>query len=94
MIKSVKIENGHCGTPYADGDMTWRELADFINNHMPECNKDDKVIVWNSGEDGEYGAMDGGKFSDCVGITPYNTYEESSADNFYAIDFNGENSWW
>lgn len=22
------------------------------------------------------------------------TYEESSVDNFYSIDFNGENSWW
>lgn len=70
--------------------MTWQELADFINNQMPECNRNQKVRVWNSA----MSAMDGGEFCDANSITPYDEDEQPNIDNFYAIDFNGENAWW
>lgn len=74
--------------------MTWQELADFINNHMPECNRNQKVRVWNSGEENMYGDMNGGQFCDANSITPFDDDEEPNPDNIYFISFNGENAWW
>lgn len=88
----IKVDYGHNGTPayYTDANMTWQELADFINNHMPECNRNQKVRIWNSGDDG---AMDGGEFCNANSITPYDDDEEPNPDNIYFISFNGEDSW-
>lgn len=91
----IKIDCGYRGAPvyYANGNMTWRKLADFINNYMPECNKDDAVRVWNSGDDG-FAEMKGGQFCDCTSISTYDDDEESSSDNPYFIGFNGDDCWW
>lgn len=92
----IKVDYCHNGTPvyYTDANMTWQELADFINNHMPECNRNQKVRVWNSGEDGEYGAIYGGEFCNANSITPYDDDAEPTPDNIYFISFTGENAWW
>lgn len=85
------IERGCNGAPsYYIANMTWQELADFINKHMPECNKNQKVRMWNGGE----GAIDGGMFCDASRITPYDADELPNPDNFYAINFNGDNAWY
>lgn len=70
--------------------MTWQELANFINNQMPECNRNQKVRVWNSGEDS---TMDGGEFCDANNVTPFDDDEEPNPDNIYFISFNGDDSW-
>lgn len=60
--------------------MTWRELADFINNKMPECNKDEEATVWD--------AENSCDFLPIISITPYNGSASPSEENPYSIDFN------
>lgn len=60
--------------------MTWQELADFINDEMPECNKDEEATVWDSGNSGN--------FYHILDISPYDTYESANEYNFYSIDIN------
>lgn len=71
--------------------MTWQELADFINNQMPECNKNQQVCVWDAG----FNDVSGGKWIDCFDIEPYDADEEPNVDNFYSIVANtDDNGWW
>lgn len=60
--------------------MTWQELADFINNEMPECNKNEQATVWNAGESGD--------FFNIICIDQYDADEEPSETNFYSININ------
>lgn len=60
--------------------MTWRELAYFINNEMPECNKDEEATVW----DAEHSC----DFLPIISITPYDSSASPSELNPYSIDFN------
>lgn len=60
--------------------MTWRELANFINNKMPECNKDEEATVWD--------AENSCDFLPIISITPYDSSASPSEQNPYSIDFN------
>lgn len=73
--------------------MTWQELADFINNEMPECNRDQPVCIWNCGDDGK-AEMLGGQFCYCDDVSPFNADDKASPLNYYSLDFNGENATW
>ena len=66
--------------------MTWRELADFINNDMPECNKNEQATVWDGGESG--------RFYPIHNISPFDYDEEPSDDNFYSVDIDADNDYW
>ena len=69
--------------------MTWQELADFINNKMPECNRNQQVVIWDMSTNNP----SGGKWFDACRISPYDMDEEPNADNFYSIEINTED-WW
>ena len=58
--------------------MTWQELADFVNNEMPEYNRNEQISVWDSNS---------GDFYIAHSISPYDADEEPSDINFYSIDF-------
>lgn len=60
--------------------MTWRELADFIKNEMPECNKDEAATVWNGGDEG--------KFFYIHSISPFDALAKPSENNYYSVDVN------
>lgn len=66
--------------------MTWQELADFINNEMPKCNRYEEASVWDSGESGKY--------FNIYSITPYDSMEEPSKENFYSININAGDVFW
>ena len=68
--------------------MTWKELADFINNKMPECNKNEQATVWDSGE-----CSESGMFCYIKNISPFDSEAEPSEDNFYSIDVNFYEAW-
>ena len=72
--------------------MTWQELADFINNEMPECNRNQDVTVWDAG----YYGYTGGKFTTIHTISPFDEYENPNGDNFYSMNINTDcaNVWW
>ena len=57
--------------------MTWKQLADFINNQMPECNKNQKVMVWDSKS---------GQFCYAHDVSPFDIDECANDNNFYSID--------
>lgn len=65
--------------------MTWKELADFINNKMPECNKNEEATVWDGGESG--------MFCYIKNISPFDSEAKHSEDNFYSIDVNFDEAW-
>lgn len=69
--------------------MTWQELADFINNEMPECNRNQPACVW----DASMNNPSGGCFIDVKDISPYDADEYPNEYNFYSIDINTENCW-
>lgn len=66
--------------------MTWLELANFINNEMPECNKNEQATVWDGG--------DTGRWYPIHSITPIDMCEESSKDNYYSVDINATDDYW
>lgn len=69
--------------------MTWQELADFINNEMPECNRNQTANVW----DASMNNSSGGKWIDITDISPYDEAEYPNVNNFYSVVINTEN-WW
>ena len=60
--------------------MTWQELADFINNEMPDCNRNEQASV--------YDADNSMEFLPIIGVTPYDYSASPSELNPYSIDFN------
>lgn len=66
--------------------MTWQELADFINNEMPECNRNQTANVW----DASCGEPTGGNWYEVKDISPYDADEQPNEHNFYSIDINTE----
>ena len=72
--------------------MTWRELRDFLNERLPECNLDEPVLAWNGGA-GEHECMGPGQTAPCHGISPFDAAEPVGANAAYAIDFNGGEAW-
>ena len=72
--------------------MTWQELADFINNEMPECNRRQDVAVWDAG----YYGVTGGKFCTIHTISPFDESESPNGNNFYSMNINTDciNVWW
>lgn len=69
--------------------MTWQELADFINNEMPECNRNQTVCVW----DASTNNPSGGGFIDVKSVSPYDEDEQPNVDNYYSLDINTEDRW-
>lgn len=65
--------------------MTWQELADFINNQMPECNRNGKATVWDDGH---------GRFYPIHDIDQFDHDEEPNPDNFYTVNVNIITDWW
>lgn len=51
--------------------MTWQELADFINNQMPESERGKDVIVWDASENN----VSGGNFMYVRDCSPYDESE-------------------
>lgn len=70
--------------------MTWQELADFINNEMPECNRNQTANVW----DASTNNPSGGQFIDIKDFSPYDEDEYPNVNNFYSLDINTENGWY
>ena len=60
--------------------MTWQELADFINDEMPECNKDEEATVWDADNSGD--------FLPIISVTPYDYIASPSELNPYSINLN------
>ena len=69
--------------------MTWQELADFINNEMPECNRNQTANVL----DVSMNNSSSGKWIDITDISPYDEDEYPNVNNFYSIVINTED-WW
>ena len=65
--------------------MTWQQLADFINNEMPECNRNGMAAVW----DDEIG-----RFYPIKDIDQLDYDEEPNPDNFYTVNINTATDWW
>lgn len=63
--------------------MTWQELADFINNKMPESERSEDAIVW----DASMNDMSGGNFMRVIDCSPYD--EEEPVD--YSLTINTDN---
>ena len=72
--------------------MTWQELADFIYNKMPECNRNQSVTIWDYADNYQTGDM----FYNVRYIEPYDVRESPSEDNFYSMSINTDNlnDWW
>lgn len=83
ILSVSKADTSDGGTAMA---MTWQGLADFINNEMPECNRNEEATVWDAGESG--------KFCYINDITPYDMYESSNEDNFYSVNINADEDYW
>ena len=66
--------------------MTWQELADFINNKMPECNRNQQAVAWNA----SMNDSSGGKFIYITDISPFDAEEPHGTDNFYSVNINTE----
>lgn len=61
-------------------DITWRELESLIY-YMPEVNKDQPVIVWDSATGMGWEGID---------FSPYDEFEAPNKDNFYSLSINSE----
>ena len=66
--------------------MTWQELADFINNEMPDCNRNEQASVRDGGESGRWYYIHS--------ITPFDADEEPNADNYYSVNINADDDYW
>lgn len=62
--------------------MTWQELADFINNQMPESERGQDAIVWDASMNNE----SGGNFMYVRDCSPYD--ESETVD--YSLTINTE----
>lgn len=70
---------------HGNNAMTWQELADFINDQMPECNRNERATIMDNG----YSC----KVSFIYGIMPYSLDEEPNEDNYYSIQADMDTGW-
>lgn len=62
--------------------MTWQELADFINNKMPENERSNTALVW----DASMNNPSGGRFMRVIDCSPYDANEPAD----YSLTINTE----